>query len=205
MTPLEIVAVAVTLLCVWLVVKQNMWTWPLGLIAVTLYGFLFFREKLYADMGLQVVYFAFNLYGWYEWLWGGEGHTRLKVSKTPRVIFGLLLVLGALLSVVIGWNLARHTDAAAPYLDSTLTSYSLVAQFMMTRKWIENWHVWITVDIAYVYLFITRNLYLTAGLYAVFIILATMGLIEWKRSYDEDHAAADADLPEIEPGGAASG
>ena len=198
MTPLEIVAVATTLLCVWMVVKQNMWTWPLGLVAVTLYGILFYREKLYADMGLQVVYFAFNLYGWYEWLWGGEGHTRLKVSHVPRGLFIFLLVLGAGFAWGLGTYLGNHTDAAAPYLDSTLTSYSLVAQFLMTRKWIENWHIWITVDIAYVYLFITRKLYLTAGLYFVFIILATMGLLEWKRSYEADHVV-EAPLPESVP------
>ncbi len=188
MSPLEIAAVATTLLCVWMVVKQNMWTWPLGLVAVTLYGIFFYQHKLYADMGLQAVYFAFNVYGWYEWLYGGEGHTRLKVSKVPRRVLVFLIVLGAVFAYGLGSFLAEHTDAAVPLLDSTLTSYSLVAQFLMTRKWIENWHVWITVDVAYVYLFISRKLYLTAGLYAVFIVLATMGLLEWKRSHDADRA-----------------
>jgi nicotinamide mononucleotide transporter len=191
MTPLEIVAVAVTLLCVWMVVKQNIWTWPLGLVAVTLYGIFFYENQLYGQMGLQAVYFAFNLYGWYEWLWGGEGHTRLKVSKTPRSLLSILLVAGGAVAAVLGYCFAEYTDNASPYLDATLTSYSLVAQFLMTRKWIENWPIWITVDVVYVYLFIATKHYLTAGLYAAFIVLATMGLLEWKRSYDEDHQVAE--------------
>jgi nicotinamide mononucleotide transporter len=184
MSVLEIFAVATTLACVWLTVRQNIWTWPLGLVAVTLYGIFFYQHRLYADMGLQVVYFAFNVYGWYEWLYGGEGHTRLKVSRVKPGVYVLLIIVGGAFAWWLGTTLAAHTNAAAPFFDSTLTAYSLVAQFMMTRKWIENWHVWIAVDIAYVYLFISRHLNLTAGLYAVFIILATMGLVEWRKSIE---------------------
>ena len=191
MSTLEIFAVATTLACVWLTVRQNIWTWPLGLVAVTLYGIFFYQHRLYADMGLQVVYFAFNVYGWYEWLYGGEGHTKLKVSRVRPLVYVVLLVLGAAGAWGLGTTLAAHTNAAAPYFDSTLTAYSLVAQFMMTRKWIENWHVWIAVDIAYVWLFISRGIYLTAGLYAVFIVLATMGLIEWRKSYAGTQAGAE--------------
>jgi nicotinamide mononucleotide transporter len=193
MSALEIFAVATTLACVWLTVRQNIWTWPLGLVAVTLYGIFFYEHRLYADMGLQVVYFAFNLYGWYEWLYGGEGHTALKVSRVRLWVYAVLLVLGAAGAWALGTALASHTNAAAPYFDSTLTAYSLVAQFMMTRKWIENWHVWIAVDIAYVWLFISRGLYLTAGLYAVFIVLATMGLIEWKKSIAQNDEVLSAE------------
>jgi len=181
---LEIFAVATTLACVWLTVRQNIWTWPLGLVAVTLYGIFFYEHELYGQVGLQIVFFAFNLYGWYEWLYGGEGHTRLKVSRVTPVVYGLMIVLGAVAAVVIvSIILATTTDAAAPYLDSILTAYSLVAQFMMTRKWVECWHIWIAVDVAYVWLFIARGLYLTAGLYAFFIVLATMGLVEWRKSF----------------------
>lgn len=186
MSPLEIVAVCLTLLCVWLVVKQSIWNWPLGLAAVTLYGIFFYRHQLYGQMGLQAVYFAFNVYGWYEWLWGGEGHTRLRVSRTPRAVLAALLVLGALASAGLGWFFANHTDNASPWLDATLTSYSLIAQFLMTRKWLENWHIWITVDVAYVYLFVSTKHYPTAALYAAFIVLASMGLVEWKRSWEAD-------------------
>lgn len=182
MSALEIFAVVTTLACVWLTVRQNIWTWPLGLVAVTLYGVFFYQHRLYADMGLQAIYFAFNVYGWYEWLYGGEGHTELKVSKISLPVYVILGILGAVFAYGLGTVLAAHTNAAAPYFDSTLTAYSLVAQFMMTRKWIENWHVWIVVDVAYVWLFISRGLNLTAALYAVFIVLATMGLFEWRKS-----------------------
>ena len=183
MDVLEIFAVVTTLACVWLMVRQSIWTWPLGLVAVSLYGVFFYRHELYGQVGLQVVYFAFNLYGWYEWLYGGEGHTRLRVSKVRPSVFALLLLLGAVATVVIVTvMLATTTDAASPYFDSLLTAYSLVAQFMTTRKWVESWHIWIAVDIAYVWLFISGSLYLTAGLYAVFIVLAAMGLLEWRKA-----------------------
>lgn len=180
---LEIFAVATTLACVWLTVRQNIWTWPLGLVAVTLYGIFFFEHELYGQVGLQAVYFAFNLYGWYEWLYGGEGHTRLKVTRVRPAIYVVLLVVGAVAAgVIVTIILTTTTDAASPYFDSILTAYSLVAQFMMTRKWVECWHLWIAVDIAYVFLFLSGSLYLTAGLYAVFIVLATMGLFEWRKA-----------------------
>ena len=191
-SPLEIVAVLLLLACVYLAVVQSVWTWPLGLVAVTLTGILMFQERLYAEVVLQSGYFVFNVYGWYEWLYGGENKMELKVSRTPRALLIGLLVLAAAVGLGAGAWLAANTDAAAPYLDSTLVAYSFVAQFLMTRKWIENWHIWITVDVAYVYLFLTRSLYWFVGLYAIFIVLATMGLIEWKRSYDAEHSPPPA-------------
>lgn len=192
MTPLEIVAVAFTLVCVWCMVRQNIWTWPLGLVATTLYGVFFYQVQLYGQMWLQAVFFAFNVYGWYQWLYGGENQTRLRVSRAPIGVFLALLGLGVVAAIGIGWYFSNHTDNPAPYFDATLTAFSLIAQFMLTRKWLENWHIWITVDIAYVYLFFDQGHLPTAGLYAVFIVLATMGLVEWKRSYDADHAAEPA-------------
>jgi nicotinamide mononucleotide transporter len=189
MSPLEIVAVAVTLTCVWMMVRQNIWTFPLGLVAVTLYSIVFFRSQLYGQVMLQAVFFAFNVYGWYEWLFGGEGKTKLRVRKTPRATLVLLLALGAGASAGLGYWFANHTDNASPYLDATLTAYSLVAQFLTAKKWLESWHIWITVDVAYVWLFASTGLLPTAGLYAVFVVLASMGLVEWKRSWQADQAA----------------
>jgi len=186
-TPLEIISALLLLICVYLAVVQSVWTWPLGIVAVTLTGILMYRERLYGEVVLQSAYFVFNVYGWYEWLYGGEEKTELKVARTPRWLLVCLMLVGAVIGILAGMWLSKHSNAAAPYLDSTLVAYSFVAQFLMTRKWIENWHIWIAVDVAYVYLFITRSLYWFSGLYAVFIVLATMGLLEWKRSYTADH------------------
>jgi nicotinamide mononucleotide transporter len=183
---LEPVAVATGIVSVYLSVKQKIWSWPTALVNVALYFVVFREQKLYADMGLQVIYFALSLYGWYEWLYGGENRTELKVSRaTP----GMAVTLAAIAVVgvaVLGTLFARFTDAALPYVDSATATTSLVAQWMMTRKVLENWVVWIAVDVVYVGMFIYKHLYLTSGLYAGFLVLAVMGHVQWRRSYRAD-------------------
>ena len=188
---LEVTAVAFGILSVFLSVRQNIWSWPTAIVNVTLYFVVFRDAKLYADMGLQVIYLALSLYGWYEWLHGGDNRSVLRVSRaTPRMAAALVAV--ASLSVaVLGTVLERSTDAALPFVDSATTSTSLVAQWMMTRKVLENWAVWMAVDVAYVLMFVYKSLYLTAGLYAVFFALAAMGHVRWKRSFLADHPQAD--------------
>ena len=183
---LEATAVAFGIISVYLSVRQNIWSWPTAIVNVLLYFLVFRQAKLYADTGLQLVYFALSVYGWYEWLYGGTNRTVLKVSRaTPRM--SLVLAAVVMVSVaVLGTLFARATDAALPYLDSTTASTSLAAQWMMTRKVLENWAVWIAVDVVYVGMFIYKSLYLTAGLYAVFLVLAAMGWAQWKRSYAAD-------------------
>jgi nicotinamide mononucleotide transporter len=187
---LEPVAVATGIIAVYLQVRQNVWNWPVALINVALYFVVFRDSKLYADMGLQAIYFLLSLYGWYEWLYGGEKKTELKVSRgTPRMAV-TLIAIGIAGVAVLGTIFARYTDAALPYLDSATATTSLIAQWMITRKILENWLVWIAVDVVYVGMFIFKHLRLTAGLYAVFLVLATMGYLQWRRSYREEQAAA---------------
>ena len=178
----EILAVVFGIVSVYLSTREHIWSWPTALVNVSLYFVVFFEAKLYADMGLQVVYFALSLYGWYEWLYGGENRTELHVSRTTRTLGVRLVLIGIASAALLGTMLARFTDAALPYLDSATTSTSLVAQWMMTRKILENWAVWAVVDVVYVGMFIYKRLYLTAGLYTVFFVLAVMGFIQWKRS-----------------------
>jgi len=178
----EVLAVVTGIISVYLSTRENIWSWPTALVNVALYFVVFFEAKLYADMGLQVVYFALSLYGWYEWLYGGENRTELRVSRTPRALGIRLAIIGIACAAVLGTLLARFTDAALPYIDSATTSTSLVAQWMMTRKILENWSVWVAVDVVYIAMFIFKRLYLTAGLYAVFLVLAVMGYVRWKRS-----------------------
>jgi nicotinamide mononucleotide transporter len=181
-SPLELVAALVGALSVWLSVRQNIWSWPTAIVNVVLYAIVFYEAKLYADMGLQVVYAILSIYGWYEWLYGGAGRTELRVSRTGlRLSAGLALVAIAG-SALLGVFLHHETDAALPFMDSFLSSTSLVAQWMMTKKLLENWLVWIGVDVLYVGMFIFKGLFLTAGLYAVFLALAVKGFIDWRRS-----------------------
>jgi nicotinamide mononucleotide transporter len=181
----EVLAVLFGIVSVYLSTRENIWSWPTALINVALYFVVFLEAKLYADMGLQVVYFALSLYGWYEWLYGGENRTELHVSRTSRSLGVRLLVIGIACGAVLATVLARFTDAALPYVDSATTSTSLVAQWMMTRKILENWAVWAVVDVVYVGMFVFKRLYLTAGLYTVFFVLAVMGYVQWKRSLTE--------------------
>ena len=182
MSPLEIIAALVGALSVWLSVRQNIWSWPTAIVNVVLYAIVFYDAKLYADMGLQVVYAVLSIYGWYEWLYGGAGRTELRVTRTGSRLGVLLTLIAAAGSVVIGLFLHHETDAALPFMDSFLSSTSLVAQWMMTKKLLENWAVWIGVDVLYVGMFIFKGLFLTSALYAVFLALAIKGFIDWRRS-----------------------
>lgn len=179
---LETVAVLFGIVSVYLSVRENIWSWPTGIVNVTLYIFVFFQARLYADMALQIVYIAISVYGWYEWLHGGRGRTELTVSRgTPRLA-AVLTVLGVAAAALLGTLLSRYTNASLPYLDSTTTATSLIAQWMMAKKILENWIVWVAVDVVYVGMFLYKSLYLTAFLYAVFLVLATMGYMRWKKS-----------------------
>ena len=182
MSWLETIAVAFGIISVYLSVRQNIWSWPTAIVNVLLYFLVFRDAKLYADMGLQLVYFALSVYGWYEWLYGGKNRTQLKVSRLATRT-GVILVAIVVVGVAsLGTLLAKSTDAALPYLDSLTTSTSLAAQWMMTRKILENWAVWMAVDVVYVGMFIFKGLFATAGLYAVFFVLAAIGHAQWKRS-----------------------
>jgi len=185
LSPLEGVAALIGAISVYLSVRQNIWSWPTAIVNVVIYALVFFQAKLYADMGLQVIYAALSVYGWYEWLYGGAQHTELHVTRTGPSLGARLVGIALTSSVVLGLVLERTTDAALPFVDSFLSSTSLVAQWMMTKKKLENWLVWIGVDVLYVAMFTFKHLYLTAGLYAVFLVLAVRGYVDWKRSMAE--------------------
>ena len=189
MSPLELIAAVVGAVSVYLSVRQNIWSWPTAIVNVVLYTLVFYDAKLYADMGLQVIYAVLSIYGWYEWLHGGENKTELHVSRTGPRLAGILSIIGLAGAGILGVVLRGATDAALPFMDSFLSSTSLVAQWMMTKKKLENWLVWIGVDVLYVGVFIFKHLYLTAGLYAVFLVLAIRGYIDWRRSMVTQHLA----------------
>jgi nicotinamide mononucleotide transporter len=180
---LEIVAALVGALSVWLSTRQSLWSWPTAIVNVSLYAVVFHGARLYADMGLQVVYAALSVYGWWQWRFGGAAHTPRPVSRTPAREWPLLAAAAVGGALFMGWAFARWTDAAIPYVDSALTATSLVAQWMMTRKQLENWLVWIAVDVVYVPVFATRGLPATAALYAVFLALAVAGWVAWRRDW----------------------
>jgi nicotinamide mononucleotide transporter len=190
--PIEAAAVAFGIASVYLSARQNVWNWPLGIINVALYIIVFYDAKLYADMGLQAVYVVLATYGWWHWLHGGANHGVLRVSRVPPRE-AILLAIGFLAgTVALSTFLSRATDASLPLADSALTAASLVAQYMMTRKYVECWLVWIAADVAYVAMFIYKGLTPTAGLYLVFCVLAVVGWRQWQASLRNQSAPETA-------------
>jgi nicotinamide mononucleotide transporter len=168
-------------ICVWLVVREHLWNWPIGLANNVVFFVLFLQSRLFADMGLQVVYFALGAYGWWQWRFGGPRHGRLPVSRTTRAEWLTLLLLAPLGFIGLRALLIR-VNGAAPAADAVTTILSLVAQYLLCRKRIENWWFWIAADLIYVPLYLQRALPLTALLYAGFLVLCGLGLRAWRQS-----------------------
>jgi nicotinamide mononucleotide transporter len=194
MSGLEIVAVILSALAVWLTARRHLWCWPIGLVSVLLYARIFLVAKLYSDLLLQLIFAVMQLYGWWQWKRGapGQDSQHIQPQRLPKQGLLIGLLAGAAGSVVLGYVMASFTDAHIPWLDSALTSFSLVAQFWMARKYVANWWLWIAVDIIYVGVYVYKDLNLTAGLYAGFIVLAVIGLRNWQRQLPGNHPPAAA-------------
>ncbi|MET3826863.1 MULTISPECIES: nicotinamide riboside transporter PnuC [Sphingomonas] len=184
MSTLEIAAVVVSILAIWLTARRNLLCWPLNLVACALYFKLFLDVRLYADMVLQAVFGVGILYGWMVWRRGSRETGEVVVMRLmPRqALVGL--GAGAIGAVAIGWFTSHHTDAALPWVDATLSSFSMIAQYWTARRHRESWLLWIVVDVAYVAMFVVKDLILTAGLYAVMIGLALAGYRAWRKHTD---------------------
>lgn len=179
----EVVAVITGAWCVWLTVKEHIWNWPIGLLNAAFSGVVYFESRLYADTTLQGVYFVLGILGWYWWLFGGRDRTELKIDRIEGMEALALLVAGIIATLGVRELLIRF-NGSAPFLDALTTSMSLIAQYMLTRKYLENWIMWIAVDLIYVPLLWVRGLHLMAGLYFVFLVMAVAGLVEWLRRYE---------------------
>lgn len=189
---LELVAVLFGIVSVYLSTRENIWSWPTALVNVSLFFALFYRSGLYSDTGLQVVYFVLSIYGWYEWLYGGANRTAISVSRTTRKTWMVLCAIGVVAWAVLGSVTSRLPGTALPYVDAATTTVSLLAQWMMTRKLLENWAIWIAVDVVYIGMFIFKGLYLTAFNYGIYLALALLGYITWKHSLAVTTSAAPA-------------
>lgn len=179
--PLEILAVALSVAAVWWTTVRNHLCWPVGLVSVLLYGWIFYGARLYSDALLQLVYAALQCYGWWQWRKAPTCARRPQVRRPRGRDLALAVLVGALGAVALGTVMSRYTDAALPWLDATLTAFSLVAQYWMARLYRVNWLLWIAVDLVYVGVYGIRQLPLTAALYAGFVVLAFLGWRQWGR------------------------
>jgi nicotinamide mononucleotide transporter len=189
MSPLEIIAVLVNVVGVWLTARRTPWCWPVGVVAVLLYVWIFYDVKLYSDMLLQVVFAGMQGYGWWRWQTGRIDHGKVRIERLPVRLAAISLAAGALISVALGAAMAHFTDASLPWLDATLTGFSLVASYWAARKFIASWWLWIILDAIYTGLYYYKDLALTAALYAGFILLAIYGLRAWQRDQHDNCAA----------------
>ncbi|HDS1819847.1 TPA: nicotinamide mononucleotide transporter [Pseudomonas putida] len=180
MSTLEIFAVLFNILGVWLTTQRIRWCWPVSVVAVLLYAWIFFEVKLYCDMLLQLVFAVLQGYGWWRWSQGYSVAGKVGVQRLPRREAIVSLAAGLAGAVLLGALMQRYTDASAPWIDALLSALSLVASFWAARKYVASWGLWIVLDSAYVGLFLFKGLHLTAALYAGFVVLAAYGLLAWR-------------------------
>jgi nicotinamide mononucleotide transporter len=195
----EVLGFVTGAITVWLVVRQHLWNWPIGLANVVLLCLVFVDGGLYADASLQVVYVVLQLYGWWEWLYGGQDRSKLIVNRTSSAEWAGLGIFGVAATGVMMWVLTTWTDSTVPFWDAVTTAISLAATYGQCRKLLESWWLWILADLIYIPLYAWKNLYLTSGLYLVFLALCFAGLLAWRRDLisREDPSGRGAEpLPE---------
>lgn len=193
MSDLEIIAVLLNILGVWLTARRIRWCWPVSVLAVLLYAWIFYQAKLYSDTLLQGIFALLQGYGWWRWSQGGLTHGKVRVARLPLREGLLGLLFGALGAVLLGALMHRFTDAAVPWFDALLTAFSLVASVWAARKYVVSWWLWIVLDCLYVGLFLFKDLRLTAALYAGFVLLAVYGLRAWQQDLARQERQPDAD------------
>ncbi|RSZ57930.1 nicotinamide mononucleotide transporter [Massilia atriviolacea] len=181
-TPLELTALVLSVVTVVLNIRQTHWAWLFAIASSAVYGVVFLNARLYGDMGLQGVFIAVSVWGWYQWLYGGEQHAPLTATWSSRAGWVAGIVGWLLLFAAIGYLLRTLTDTDVPHIDGFLTAGSLLGQLLLSRKKVENWIVWIVVDVLYVGLYIHKDLYATAILYAAFVVMAVFGWRAWARA-----------------------
>jgi nicotinamide mononucleotide transporter len=190
MTLVELIAAVFSAWGVWLTAERRPWCWPVGLVSVAIYSWVFIDAKLYSDALLQVAFAGLIVYGWHRWLHNLGDDGLVQVAPLPRKQALQHVAFGVLAALVLGFAMHRWTDAALPWLDAALTAFSLVAQWWQGRRHIAAWWLWIAVDFIYVGEYIYKHLLITSVLYAGFIVLAAIGLRSWQQATREPATAA---------------
>jgi nicotinamide mononucleotide transporter len=183
---IELLGALLGLLYIFFSIKQHILTWPTGLFTSVLYIVVFFQSGFYADMGLQVYYVFISIYGWYFWLKGGKknsvGHQKkLPARKTPKNLLIHLLLATIIIYSGILFILLNYTNSTVPYMDSLTTALSITATWMLAKKYIEHWIIWIFVDLFSAGLYVYKELWPTVILFLVYTVMAVLGYLEWKK------------------------
>ena len=178
---LETIAVVLGMMNIIFIIRRSIWNYPFGIAMVSCYAWIFYGAKLYSDALLQLFFFVVQIYGWWVWSRAASDAEDHKIPVLQLNKVNQLAVLGGCLILTLGWGtmMARMTDAHYPYWDGAIAMISVVAQLLLARRYVENWVLWIIVDILAVGLYWTKALHLTAILYGLFLLLAIVGLIQW--------------------------
>jgi len=180
---LETIAVVLGISYLLLAMRENSLCWYCAFISTAFYIWIFGDVSLYMESALNAYYMVMAVYGWYQWQRGGEKSEGIQLScwglKNHLAAIGLVMVL----SLISGYFLSQNTDARMPYIDSFTTWGSVITTYMVARKVIENWIYWIVIDSISIFLYIDRELYQTAGLFSLYLILAVIGYLAWRKAY----------------------
>lgn len=181
----EGIAVLFGILSVWFAKKENILVFPTGIVSVLIYIYICFFAKLYADMGINFVYFVMSIYGWIMWSGKDASKKALPISWCSRREHLISLGMLAAFFIVLSFSLSRYTDSNVPLIDSLTTAIFIVGMWLMARKKIENWIYWIAGDLISIPLYFYKDLALTSLQFTVFLVLAVMGYTEWRRKFRE--------------------
>lgn len=187
MTTIEILATILGILCVGLLILRNQWSWPIGLVQVVLQGIVLWNAKLYAETALQGVFWVLQLYGWWAWIASTRNKSTSQSINTPVQVERLstnasifFIGLTLLQTILIAWFLMSFTDGKSPIADAFITAASLTAQYLLAKRYYENWGYWIVVDVLSIPLYVIRELPVLAVLYVVFLAMAIAGFYQWR-------------------------
>ncbi len=185
MSIFELIAAVLGAISVGLVVLRNVWAFPIGIVMVVMYAWIFYEVKLYSDVLLQLFFFVLQIQGWIDWT-KGEKADDAKIALRTLSSQQWLLTLGIQVSgtFILGFVMKQlFTDVALPWLDAFAAVMSMIAQWWMNKRYLENWILWITVDALYLYIYSSKALFATTVLYAIFLVMAVAGYWEWRRRF----------------------
>ena len=186
MTLLESIAVVMAIGYLLLAIRENIWCWLCAGISTAIYVWIFVGARLYMESALNVFYFGMAIYGWHVWHSGRVGGHKRPVVKWPLQTHGIAAAVIFFVSLASGYLLSTRTDAAFPYIDSLTTWSAIWATFLVARKVLENWWYWLAIDIASVFIYWSRDLELTAGLFVLYVAMIPFGIVSWTRSWREN-------------------
>jgi nicotinamide mononucleotide transporter len=191
MSTWEILGTLLGVIGVALMIRQNIWGWPVGLVQVAVSAWVFYGAKLYSDAVLQVFFFVVQAYGWWHWLHARSlTHAPLPVTRLSAAAIGAWIVAGAGASAAWGELMRRNTDAALPHWDALIFVFSVIAQWLQARKRLENWAGWMIVNLVAMGVYWVKDLRLYAGLYVIFFGMAVAGHVAWRRTMKTGNAHA---------------